>query len=321
MTTIPAISVVIPLYNKGLYIQRAIKSVLNQTYKNFELIVVDDGSTDGGDQIVEGLADPRIRLIRQENGGVSAARNRGIAEAKAELVAFLDADDEWLPEKLQLQFDFLERYPDIKWTAGAFIQYRDDKPVAPESAFFSEWFEDEYVVKDALLPLSVGRCFWVVTTMIRKQVFKEVGCFDTALRVGEEINLWMRIAKKYPKILYIRKPVAKYNMYVPGSLTALDMQGFDTVAYSAPAHYAINAAKTADVSRAELFMGIARVHILRGLHFAVVTGNKKPGKILMTEFDGFPLGLKGLIMKAMIYMPYPLIYLAKAIKHLIIRSN
>jgi glycosyltransferase involved in cell wall biosynthesis len=104
------VSVVIPLYNKAPYIQRAIDSVLAQTYADFELIIVDDGSTDGSGDIVRQYADPRIRLIVQENAGPGAARNRGLREANAEYIAFLDADDEWLPMYLEEQLRLFQQY-------------------------------------------------------------------------------------------------------------------------------------------------------------------------------------------------------------------
>ncbi len=108
----PEVSVVIPLYNKGLYIARALNSVLAQTFQDFEVILVDDGSTDDGAEVIGGVDDPRIQLIQQENLGVSAARNRGIEAARAELVAFLDADDEWLPCFLSKIIDLSDKYPE-----------------------------------------------------------------------------------------------------------------------------------------------------------------------------------------------------------------
>ena len=97
-------SVVIPLYNHSDTIQRCVDSVLGQGFEDFELIVVDDGSTDGGGDLVSGMQDSRVHLVMQENGGVSSARNRGIAEARGTIVAFLDADDEWNPDYLETIF-------------------------------------------------------------------------------------------------------------------------------------------------------------------------------------------------------------------------
>ena len=99
---IPQVSVVIPLYNKAPYIDRALRSVLAQTFQDFEVIIVDDGSTDGGAKIVKSTTDKRIKLIQQKNSGVSAARNRGIQESKSKLIAFLDADDEWKSRFLEV---------------------------------------------------------------------------------------------------------------------------------------------------------------------------------------------------------------------------
>jgi glycosyltransferase involved in cell wall biosynthesis len=118
-----SVSVIIPLYNKAPYIQRALESVVTQTYANFEVVVVDDGSTDGGDEIVARCSDPRVKLIRQKNAGPGAARNRGLREARGEFVAFLDADDEWLPEFLAKAIAYLQRHEEV---ATISLGHRDD---------------------------------------------------------------------------------------------------------------------------------------------------------------------------------------------------
>jgi glycosyltransferase involved in cell wall biosynthesis len=109
----PQLTVVIPLYNKRRYVRRALDSISAQTFNDFELIVVDDGSTDGSGEEVARHPDPRFRVVHQANAGPGAARNRGIAEAAGDLIAFLDADDEWLPEYLQRAVTAMEAHPDI----------------------------------------------------------------------------------------------------------------------------------------------------------------------------------------------------------------
>ena len=106
------ISVVIPLYNKERYIERAVYSVLSQTFQQFEIVIVNDGSTDGSVSVIERMNNPLIRLIHQKNGGVSAARNRGIEEARFEYIAFLDADDEWKENHLEVIAGLIRKFPE-----------------------------------------------------------------------------------------------------------------------------------------------------------------------------------------------------------------
>jgi glycosyltransferase involved in cell wall biosynthesis len=212
------ISVVIPLYNKGPYVRRAIESVLNQTYTDFELVVVDDGSTDGGDQIVEGFTDPRICLIRQKNAGAATARNTGIQAVQGEWVAFLDADDIWLPHNLSMQMKLLDAHPDVSWSAG-FFDYRESN----ESLLKNKLSEQvkqlihNHIIDDAILILPYG-CINTDTVIIKRDVFNIVGMMDATLRTGEDLDLWIRIAIKFPKIAYCETSVAEYYFQTADSL-------------------------------------------------------------------------------------------------------
>jgi len=207
--SIPTFSVVIPLYNKERHVARAIQSVLNQTCPDFELIIVDDGSTDGGVGLVEAIRDPRIRLVHQENAGVSAARNRGIAEARADLIAFLDADDEWLPGLLATVLRLQARLPDC----GAYAVAReivekgglrrtpgyDGIPVPPWEGIIPNYFHspDSYPV-------------WSSAVAVPRRVFDTVGLFPVGAPFGEDTDMWCRIALRYP-VAFSSQPLAVYH--------------------------------------------------------------------------------------------------------------
>lgn len=198
--TIPIISVVIPLFNKYPYIARALTSVLCQTLQDFEVIVVDDGSTDNGAEIVRGFRDQRIRLIQQKNQGVSVARNKGIDEAKAEIIAFLDADDEWQPDHLEILVNLWKKYPKAGAYGTAYLikserypphvaSFSIDLPKAPWDGFLPNYF------KIATLgdpPISSS------TVAIPKKILEEMKGFSTETWWGEDTDLWGRIALKYP---------------------------------------------------------------------------------------------------------------------------
>jgi len=188
----PRVSVVIPTYNRGSLLPRAIESALAQTFSDFELIVVDDGSTDHTSEVVRGIADPRIRLVGDTtNRGPSAARNQGIREARCGLVAFLDSDDEWLPRKLELQLARLEGDPDPR-TALAYcrVYTYDDLAQRPvhefgeprEGALFHDLLAGWHPVTTSLF-------------LIRRAALLEVGGFDETFHCGEDYDLWLRLAQ------------------------------------------------------------------------------------------------------------------------------
>ena len=195
---IPQVSVVIPLYNKAPYIDRALRSVLAQTFQDFEVIIVDDGSTDGGAEIVKSTTDKRIKLIQQKNRGVSAARNRGIQESKSKLIAFLDADDEWKSRFLEVILRLRKKFPKAGAYATAYaVVTPSGKVVIPkfEGIPPSPWegLIPSYL-RSALGPVPV--CTSAV--VIPMPVLLDIGKFAVGEHMGEDLDMWGRIALKYP---------------------------------------------------------------------------------------------------------------------------
>lgn len=212
------ISVIIPLYNKAGSIAQALDSVLAQEYQDFEVVVVDDGSTDGGASVVENYSDARIRLVRQENAGVSAARNRGIEEARGEYMAFLDADDVWMPGYLSVQYGLTQKYPqcDVFVTNyefhnedGVVIATRVNKlSLDTEDGILDNYFE---VAVCSSPPL------WTSAVMVGKKSLTSMEGFPVGVTLGEDLLTWARLACKY-HIAYTRKVMAIYNFRTPKQL-------------------------------------------------------------------------------------------------------
>ena len=205
------ISIIIPLYNKEASIATALRGVLAQTYQDFEVVVVDDGSTDGGAAVVETFDDPRIRLIRQENGGVSAARNRGIAEARGEHVAFLDADDEWIPEFLEEIAALIAAYPESKARATNYI-FNSNGVKSPTILRKMPFTEGRGVLTNYF---EVASCshppMWTSAVCIERTLLQEIGGFPVGIKSGEDLLTWARIAVR-TQWAYSLKPLAQFNM-------------------------------------------------------------------------------------------------------------
>ena len=215
------ISVVIPAYNIEQYIERAIDSVLSQSRAADEIIVVDDGSKDATAEKVKAYGD-KVRYIYQDNRGLSGARNTGIREAKYDWVAFLDGDDEWLPDYLKLQTEILCRNPDLKWSAGNFIrclceenrQGADLDPDKIKHLLDGKDYFDSYFYAHAHRAAGNSN-----TMLICKKVFGNVGLFNEEQAFAEDIEMWWRIAFVYPKVGYVPAPEAVYHLQRPGTLT------------------------------------------------------------------------------------------------------
>lgn len=188
--TDPLISVIIPTYNRGWILRDAIESVLNQDYKHFELIVVDDGSTDNTSAILSEYGNSILR-IHQENRGVSAARNAGIYLAKGELIAFLDSDDIWLPKKLSVQATFFYSVPDAMICQTEEIWIRHGIRVNPK--------KKHQKLSGRIFEASLQRCLISPSAvMVRRKLFDDIGLFDERFPACEDYDLWLRVTSKYP---------------------------------------------------------------------------------------------------------------------------
>jgi glycosyltransferase involved in cell wall biosynthesis len=193
------VSVIIPLLNKGIHVKRALDSVLDQTFQDFEVIVVDGGSTDSGPDVVKNLTDKRIRFMQQESKGVSAARNQGVYISKGDLITFLDADDEWMPLHLETLLKMRNKYPEagayttaykimlqngiLRWAEYACL------PPAPWEGMIPNYFRSaargEYPV-------------WTSVVCIPRDIFMEFSGFPEGSSYGEDADLFGKIALKYP---------------------------------------------------------------------------------------------------------------------------
>jgi glycosyltransferase involved in cell wall biosynthesis len=190
----PKISIVMPLFNKRAYVGDSIASVARQSFSDFELIVVDDGSTDGSASIVSSTGLPRLKLMTQANAGVSAARNRGLAAASSQLVAFLDADDVWRPDHLKCLWELSVAYPDACLVANAFLEVDQVMQDHLRSTHVSYRRVEDFIAEAAS-----GR-FWVFTSaaMVRRDACLSIGGFRLGESRGEDIDLWIRMALSFP---------------------------------------------------------------------------------------------------------------------------
>ena len=189
----PLVSVILPTYNRGWIIKEAIDSVLEQEFSDFELIVVDDGSTDDTPAILNTYGRD-IRVLRQSNRGVSAARNRGIAASAGQLIAFLDSDDLWLPQKLTAQVDFFAARPDAVICQTEEQWIRNGIRVNPKMRHhkFSGMIFERSLELCLVSPSAV---------MLRRALFETAGMFDERLPACEDYDLWLRISCRYPVYL------------------------------------------------------------------------------------------------------------------------
>lgn len=212
------VSVVISLYNKAPYILRALDSAARQTFRDFEVIVVDDGSTDGGDGIAERYPDPGFRMVRQANAGPGAARNRGIREAQAPLVAFLDADDCWLPAYLETNVRILEEHPEAAAVGGGWIDYPGAIPCAEawKAQGISEGVHRVTSGTSGKLLNAMATYMTPSMTVLRADELRlRGGFYEHGCRFAEDSMLWLNVLLHSPVYFHLM-PLTEFHREASG---------------------------------------------------------------------------------------------------------
>ena len=199
----PTVSVIIHTYNNEKFIVETIESVLNQTYKDYEIIVVDDGSVDGThDALLPYMQ--KIRYHYKENGGIASAKNTGIRLSQTEFIAFLDHDDLWVPDKLKLQMECFNGNPQVGLVYAKYTSFRDGKELRtkPEKGY-SGWIFKELLSKSFIQ---------TSTVMVKKECLDAVGPYDESFSLGDEYDMFLRISKKF-QCGFIDKGLTKYRVH------------------------------------------------------------------------------------------------------------
>ena len=206
-------SVIIPLYNKASYVDKAIGSVLSQTYADYELVIMDDGSSDSSFEVAAKAIEGKENcyIYQQQNAGVSMARNNAVAKSHGDYLCFLDADDWWVPSYLEEMDGFISRFPDagIYGTNYTIVNETKHKTrVAPIGV--EPGFKDGYINYCKVYAKTLAMPLWTGAVAIPRAIFNEMQGFPRGIKLGEDFMLWIRIALKY-KVAFLNKPLAYYN--------------------------------------------------------------------------------------------------------------
>lgn len=202
----PLVSVVIATYNMAAYLPLAVRSVLDQTYENIEVLVVDDGSTDCTCEAMKPFLDhPRVHYLYQENGGQAIAKNHGVRTAKGDFIAFLDADDIWYPEKLEIQIPLFSRSENtgIVYSRLCYIDKNGEERGISDNELFRGRVSGSLLVRNFI---GFG------TSVVRKECFERLGVFDESLNMGIDYDLWLRFSTQY-EFDYVDRPLLYYRVW------------------------------------------------------------------------------------------------------------
>lgn len=283
-------SVIIPLYNKAPYVAKAIESVLGQTYRDFEVIVIDDGSTDQSLEVAKTFENKSITIISQPNSGVSTARNNGVKLAKHPYICFLDADDWWHPTFLEEMKRLITDFPDAGiYGSGYYIVKNGQERIAPIGVpqGFERGIIDycEVYAKTLCMPLTS------ISVVIPKHIFDEEEGFKSQLKFGEDFDLWIRIALKH-KVILVNKPLAYYNQDVDVNNRGVAVHK----TYSPVNHFIFNLDYLYDNEknnhRLKILLDKLRVYILLKYRMQRAFPKEYNAEIKKVDFSVQPLGVR-----------------------------
>ena len=294
----PTVSVIIPTYNCENYIAETLNSVLNQTFKNLEVIIVDDGSTDNTQKIVASYDAP-VRLLTQANSGVCAARNYGIREATGRYICLMDHDDYWTRDKLALQLEEMSRNPEIGLVYSTFIWwYPDTESLFPDPSSFEPTscltgVDEEF--SGWIYHLLLLDC-WVLTSsaLIRAEVFDKCGTFDESLPYSEDWDLWLRISQEYP-FTKLKRPLTLYRQHPQqGNRIARSIDYRTELISKAAAKWGLCSRDGRCITKRQFRKNIARYHMEFGLN-SLASGNLKvANRSFLKSWLKSPVKLKSL---------------------------
>lgn len=296
-------SVIIPLYNKENFIENTIQSVLDQTFQDFEIIVVNDGSTDRSEEKLLQFKDSRISYFSKINEGASTARNYGIEKANASFITFLDADDYWYPTFLETMFNNISTVPDQKVFSGA-IEIDTSKKIIPSHYSISK-SGNEFEIVNYFQASLKETVLCTSCAVFHKTVFDKAGNFDTKIKSGQDTDLWIRIGLIYP-VVFSWKILARY-VYDPKSLSKnnkLIKEKMDFSKYQEAEKTNSDLKKFLDLNR-----------------FSLAVKSKLAGeKALFTTYSK-PINLKDLSFKKRILLRLPAFILVPLIKLKTVLAN
>ena len=283
-------SVIIPLYNKAPYIAKAIESVLGQTYRDFEVIVIDDGSTDQSLEVAKTFENKSITIVSQPNSGVSTARNNGVKIAKHPYICFLDADDWWHPTFLEEMKRLITDFPDAGiYGSGYYIVKNGQERIAPIGVpqGFERGIIDycEVYAKTLCMPLTS------ISVVIPKHIFDEEKGFKSQLKFGEDFDLWIRITLKH-KVILVNKSLAYYNQDVDVNNRGVAVHK----TYSPVNHFIFNLDYLYDNEknnhRLKILLDKLRVYILLKYRMQRAFPKEYNAEIKKVDFSVQPLGVR-----------------------------